>query len=260
MLLGISGELNSGKDTVGKMVQYYFSKQNHNPFSLNECLNGYVKNADSIDIENKFLHGYLKTQSLIEIKKYSAKLKQMLTILVGCELEDWESQEFKNTVMPDWLQGEETVTLVTNGYKTYPKRKTNRTYRWLIQNVGTEFFRNGINQEVWINALFSEYLPERLHHYYAAEYVDMETEIDFSTKLPNWLITDVRFINEADAIKRRDGFIVKVIRNKEQSNSIHSSETELSKIKADFIITNFSGLVELYSQVELMIRTLKLSI
>lgn len=257
MLLGISGELNSGKDTVGKMVQYYFIIKN-NPHILeksNPCtLEDFFKYHQNTPLLKKDFGVE------IEIKKYATKLKQMLTILVGCKLEDWESQEFKNTVMPDWLQQDEKILGGSLDYLGEFTTRTQRTYRWLAQNVGTEFFRNGINQEVWINALFAEYLPKRLHHYYAAEYVDMETEIDFSTKLPNWIITDVRFINEADAIKQRDGFIVKVIRNKEQSNSSHSSETELSKIKADFVINNLDGINELYSQVELMIKTLKINI
>jgi hypothetical protein len=259
MLLGISGELNSGKDTVVKMVQYYFAKEK------SESKKDFPDIEDYLDAyENWNLIPRFKLANSIHIKKYATKLKQMLTILVGCKLEDWENQEFKNTVMPDWLQSKvweyKKDGLLETSWQT--NELTKHTYRWLAQNVGTEFFRNGINQEVWINALFAEYLPERVHKYHRMEYLDMETEIDFSTKFPNWIITDVRFPNEADAITIRGGKVVKVISNQEQNkpNSNHSSETELRKIKADFVITIFGGLEELYAQVELMIKTLKITI
>lgn len=75
--------------------------------------------------------------------------------------------------------------------------------------------------------------------------------------MPNWIISDLRFINEAKAIKDRNGIILEVIRNQESSNSKseHQSEVEQLSIIPDFIIYNNGTIDELYANVVIFIES-----
>jgi hypothetical protein len=46
-------------------------------------------------------------------------------------------------------------------------------------------------------------------------------------QLPNWIVTDVRFPNEADAIKARGGLLVRVTRKGHEFTGKHPSEIAL---------------------------------
>lgn len=63
------------------------------------------------------------------------------------------------------------------------------------------------------------------------------------------IVTDIRFIHEANMIKELSGSLIKIERpNLDKSSNIynHSSETESSTIKYDYYIENNSSLDELY--------------
>lgn len=78
----------------------------------------------------------------------------------------------------------------------------NSTLRDLLQIVGTEFGREMISHNIWVNALFSDYKPIR---------EELERELTY-VKYPNWIITDVRFENEVKAIEDRGGVIIRIDR------------------------------------------------
>ena len=92
MLIGINGKINSGKDTVGKIIQYldWYKAANSQGLSTNMSFEEWLK---------------IKTASFPfnhtpwEIKKFAGKLKQIVALLTGCTLEDLESQEFKKKVL-----------------------------------------------------------------------------------------------------------------------------------------------------------------
>jgi hypothetical protein len=92
-----------------------------------------------------------------EVKKFAGKLKQIASLLTGIPVEKFEDQEFKKLDMnPEW----------------------GMTYREFLQNLGTEAMRDGLHTNVWVNALFADYVPisdisksntcvdDRLHHGY----------------------------------------------------------------------------------------------
>lgn len=125
MIIGVNGRINSGKDTVGKIIQY---------LTLGE---EFAKtNADILaDLE---YNGYCANKSKFEIKKFAGKLKQIASLLTGIPVEMFEDQEFKKLDMnPEW----------------------GMTYREFLQRLGTEAMRDGLHTNVWCNALFSDYVP-----------------------------------------------------------------------------------------------------
>ena len=111
-----------------------------------------------------------------EIKKFAGKLKQICGILCGVDPIKFEDQEFKKQMSPFGM-----------------------TYRELLQKVGTEGMRDTIDSDVWVKALFAEFIEDQPNPILPPEE-------------PKWIVTDVRFPNEADAIKERGGYLIKVIR------------------------------------------------
>ena len=92
--------------------------------------------------------------------------------------------------------------------------------RELMQRLGTEAGRSILGENIWVDALFREPLSAPL------------------------VVSDVRFQNEADAIRERGGIIVRVVRNGVNATNGHSSEH--TKIEYDFCINNDSTPDALY--------------
>jgi hypothetical protein len=64
----------------------------------------------------------------------------------------WEDQEFKKQYMPeDWRK--------TTGIMSEQGLGELMTYREFLQRLGTEAMRDGLHTNVWVNALFSDYVP-----------------------------------------------------------------------------------------------------
>ncbi len=106
----------------------------------------------------------------------------------------------------------------------------------LMQRLGTECLRNGfapvpgIGEDVWIKALFRKVEPGR-----------------------DYVITDVRFPNEADEIKRWGGKIYRVIRPGHVSaRAPHVSENALLDYETAGRIWNARTLEALYETVDLV--------
>jgi hypothetical protein len=213
MIIGISGKIGSGKDTVGEIIQKLCA--------TNEGPN-------------------------FEIKKFAGKLKQTASLLTGVDTESFEDQEFKKLNM-----GEEwdyfNSTLLEGIGKVDHHHKM--TYREFLQKLGTDAMRDGLHINVWVNALFADY---------------RETESIFRGKviekhsLPNWVITDMRFPNEMEAVVKRGGITIRVTRPVEKSKNIarlHPSETSLDKADFDYTINNDGTLEELVQKVRTILVT-----
>lgn len=187
MIIGISGKIGSGKDTVGRIIQYLVAENNFKlkghvteykdyTYTLQEFLQGK-------DIYNKI---YTKdyTESISEdsnwqIKKFAGKLKQIVSILTGIPVEDLEKQEVKDSYLSvEWAMYKYAIGFNTdnNGNKSMimewcdkEKYEEENRINWqtaysylpkvreLLQWIGTEAMRDVIHPNCWLNALFSEY-------------------------------------------------------------------------------------------------------
>ena len=239
MIIGLVGIIGSGKDTVAKMIQYYFfyEKFGNVDISLNKYLKG-EEVYDSCPDQWGFNERKISEDSGWQIKKFATKLKEIVCILTGCTMEDLESQEFKESLLPDHLSKQGDI----------------RTYRWLLQKIGTDL--------IWINSLMSEY---KYHFKYCEN--DDEDGINNCTgckkngiedcravvETPNWIISDVRFINEAKSIKDRKGINILITGRGDNGN--HKSETELKSIPCDKILINDSTIENLYEQVVCVLKS-----
>jgi hypothetical protein len=140
-LISISGSIGSGKDTVGKIIQYLL-----------------CENKGEIPVEDVLRYSehdwWIQEQSGFEIKKFAGKLKEIASLLTGVPVEEWEYQWFKWKQMPE---------------------QWGMTYREFLQKLGTEAMRDGLHKEVWVNSLFSDYRPQKLREYNPSKWIITDT-------------------------------------------------------------------------------------
>jgi hypothetical protein len=231
-IIAINGYSGSGKDTVGNIIQDLTSPEipNYSKFQYGEWIP-------------------IKGASRWQIKKFAAKLKEVCSILTGIPIEKFEDQEFKKTELgPEWNR----KLLDVIGQGVFATVDTPMTVRNLLQIAGTNALRDRLHENVWVNALMVDYV--RPSHW-ENRYYDELNRKGFAGReqvwgeLPNWIITDCRFLNEAKAIKDREGIIIRVNRPGVKPVSNHKSETELDNYSFDYVIENDSDLKSLESKV-----------
>lgn len=208
MIIGISGKIGSGKDTVAEMIK-----------------------AESM------------RDTGWEIKKFAGKLKEITGLITGINPALLEREDVKNTELPEAWATYELYDFMRPTGVIYPTKKLSEmaprsnsqhsytihrkvmTYRQFLQILGTEAGRDKIHTNIWVNALMSGYQPDM-----------------------NWIITDVRFPNEAESVKANGGLLVRVERNSLTGN--HPSETALDGYSDwDFIIQNHGTILDLRNEV-----------
>jgi len=222
MIIGINGKIGSGKDTVGSIIQYLTDKN--------------VKGMSFEDWYASNVYSVYQAIGKWEIKKFAGKLKQIASLLTGVDVEKFEDQEFKKLEMPEcWNR------LQQSGRS---KVWAPMTYRQFLQELGTEAMREGLHTNVWVNALFADYKYE-IHRSEvstrAAGFIDQPV-------YPNWIITDMRFPNEMEAVELREGVTIKVVRPGTAVGT-HPSEIALDDAYFDHVISNDGTIEDLIEKV-----------
>lgn len=182
-----------------------------------------------------------KYQNNFQIRKFSDKLKQVASILTGHPVTDFEDQDFKAADLSmDWFvwsyKLNVTGTDVEPKYNAAPELRA-MTVREFLQKLGTDAVRHGLHENTWVNALMADYIG----------IYDIDTD---RTTYPKWIITDTRFLNEAFAIKERDGIVVRIDRTGVGPINNHKSETELDHYEFDYRIVNNGSLEDLDNKVK----------
>ena len=240
-IISISGYAGVGKNLVGDIIKYLTSDASVKGRSLET----FQERSPRPDIHGGW---YLSTW---ETKSWAHKLKQICSIITGIPIQKFEDQEFKKTLLgPEWA----VFKRVVKNEQGYPIDVENRliTVREMLQMIGTDCLRNQFNYNIWINALFSDYVPE--------DVIWSDGPIGGyapGTEYPNWIITDTRFLNEVDAIKKRYGKVIRVVRAGVKPPNGHSSEMELANYKEfDYILENNGTLEDLIYGVSKMLTEL----
>lgn len=232
MIIGISGRMGSGKDTIGTIIQGLLLTN---------------KNQSS------------------EIKKFAGKLKQIASILTGISVEKFEDQEFKTTLLDVEWGTVQNVPL--NSIPPFADMQFNvmMSVREFLQRLGTEAMREGLHTNVWVNALFADYKAKWIPTGNAIE----EDEVSLEKEYPNWIITDMRFPNELEAVIKKGGITIRVNRKlkigaedygytyvdvkQAVKDGImapeHPSETALDNTTFDYVIDNDGTMEELVKKV-----------
>ena len=149
-----------------------------------------------------------------------------------------------------------------NDEQLYGNKKEEIDPRWnvsprtLFQVIGTNF------AQYWLMLKLPE-LEEKvkMKHFWVKRF-EMWFEEE-SNKNKNVVITDVRFQHEVDAIKSKNGIIIKLINSDSiKSTDRHVSETEsesISKKDIDYTIDNNSTIDELYKKINVILKGLNVN-
>ena len=224
MIIGINGKIGSGKDTIGSIIQCLI---NH-PKVTNKDLLWMIEN-------NVVAEEYSKC----EIKKFAGKLKEIASLLTGIDVEKFEDQEFKKLEMPEcWNR------LQQSGRS---KVWASMTYRQFLQELGTEAMREGLHTNVWVNALFADYKPLG-KTFKDVSPVTGNVTFDTVGLFPNWIITDMRFPNEMEAVVEKGGITIRVVRPG-TSTGTHPSEIALDGHIMHYEIINDGTIEDLIEKV-----------
>ena len=173
-----------------------------------------------------------------EVKSFADKLKYITCSLIGCTREQLENREFKEKELgEEWwywciFKTSQRVSYLDN--KEFDKSDLSvnlikPTVRELLQEVGTDAMRNVIHPNIWVNGLFADY--------------------NASSK---WIISDTRFPNEIESIKKHNGLTIRINRDsflrtgKVFDTDNHESETALDDYQGfDYVIDNNGTIEEL---------------
>lgn len=215
-LIGISGKIGSGKDTIAHIIQILSAYPN----LTNDTI------AHNLQVVN-LQPSRLGESSTWGVRKFAGKLKEVASILTGIPVYLFESQEFKKTDLgPEWAYFHPEHRW-DDGSPVY----TRMSVRQFLQKLGTEAMREGLHPDTWVNATFASY----------------------NAAIDNWIITDTRFPNEAVAVKERGGVLLRVNRNTDTGD--HPSETALDDYQFDYLIQNDSDLTSLVEKVRVFCQT-----
>ena len=238
-------------------------------------LNGNLKNKNLIAISGKKQSGKNAIAKIInqltnnkyEEKCFADKLKDIICLLINCTREQLEDESIKSKELGEewwywYMELDGGYSPIILDYLTTTKKELKSyeglelikpTPRFLLQFIGTDLLRNQLHPEIWVNSLMSEYKPY-LTSNYPVDDLDWEPRRIY----PNWIITDMRFLNEMEAVKKRGGITIRVNRNLEESKDQHESETELDNAEFDYVIDNNSDIQSLIEKVREILTKEKL--
>jgi hypothetical protein len=114
--------------------------------------------------------------------------------------------------------------------------KRNPEVRRLLQVLGTDFARKMLGDDVWINIALSS--------------IKSEDKI---------VISDVRYPNEADAIRKLGGIVLRINRRNHGAVNAHASERAMDNYMFNHVIYNDETLLDLSQEVFMLAKELNLS-
>jgi len=159
----------------------------------------------------------------IYYRMFALPLKQVVEILSGIKMETKTDNFF-----------EDGITDYTQKQKEIFVPHFNMTIGQMLQKVGTDVFRDHFDKNTWVKTLF---------------------EVNYTQTKNNsvYLISDARFPNEADEVKKRSGILLSV-NGKQHIDSTrninHISETAMDDYNNyDYVINNLESIESLKNKV-----------
>lgn len=163
------------------------------------------------------LSDYLVNQGFIKLS-FGSAVKDIVSIVTG-----WSR---------DFVEGtnEERHLRETLKHPDY-----NKTCRELMQFIGTDLFRKQLSDNIWVNIIKNKIESDKINN--------------------KFVITDVRFDNEAQMIKSIGGYIIQI--NRQNIHKLnHISENGIT-CDVDYIIENDGSKNELHDKINKFIINIK---
>ncbi|MFA6166492.1 MAG: hypothetical protein WC700_07755 [Gemmatimonadaceae bacterium] len=213
-ILGISGVMGAGKDTLAERICHVFPGYSRRKFGtiLREAvttLTGFAFTGDDAADKAHDLSAVAMTCT-----RWVVRLSDTIHGVVGKSEGDVSVRMFR-VLFPGEHRSFETVAL-------------RMTVGRLLQVLGTECFRELVGPDVWVDALFRRWEAEGR---------------------PPIVVADVRFPNEVAALVRRGGVVIRVERVAARRDDgrvvAHASEHALDGVPPDVTIANDGAVPDL---------------
>lgn len=227
-VIGLAGRKKSGKSLVGLICTFLINADRMfrgDKKAYLEHIGGSAKYKDRPIgewcyeelFDDEFFIRELNMGYLYEAK-FAAKLKDIVTLLTNADRKKLDDdQTYKSSeIGPDWVVYIKQIHYHDTDYidvgkpysdpkeafdsdleptKGLPIKQTivirkKYTYLDLMLMIGTDLFRNHISDSIWATALSQTLTPNK-----------------------NWVVTDVRYPNEAKVIRGKGGFIIHLDRD-----------------------------------------------
>lgn len=167
-----------------------------------------------------------------EVRAYADKLREFLYVLNPMVHRIMEHDKFYNAVFVPSRRLQEVID--EHGWDGYKKTYYSEEIRRLIQTLGTDCGRNMLGENVWVDATLEPYI--------------------ISPYREQWVIQDVRFPNEADAILDLGGKIIRINKPGVGPVNDHPSETALDDWQFDHLIENNGTVEQLHNSIRRLSR------
>jgi thymidylate synthase (FAD) len=233
-IIGICGKMGSGKDTLANIIKSSFPMFEIRKFA--RAVREFVSEITEIDVDKmetteqkSYVFSMILDSSILLDRIKSAFLNLISFPATGqCYM----------IVLPGGkaIKGD-IHKIATDIYKILTGTKyvddeyisLNKTIGQLLQLVGSDCMRNLIDENIWVSILRERWIE---------------------SNKPIIIISDVRFDNEVEMIKREGGIVIKIERPSNISSSdgrskTHISESTVDSLKYDKLIINDSTIDDL---------------
>lgn len=225
-LISLSSRKNGGKDLVGQIIQILLSENKEAKDSL------FKEPWTTLRLHNF-------SNEKWQIRKFAYKLKKIVCELTGCSMEDLENPIKKEEPLGEEWRYYQAIDVNGSSYglifdnptdcqnfidNYYARRATHtdnfhlsvdskvHSLRSLMQIVGTNAGRDLITPQIWVNATFANYNSDS-----------------------HWILTDTRFPNEIDRVKKEGGLAIKIIRYKTINQWFADVEQHINSYKKELL-------------------------
>lgn len=219
-IIAIAGLKNAGKDLVSNMLQYCLSVPK---FMRKFWL-------------YKLLHNFIVPR--YEITSFASSMKEALSVLTSTSIEKFNDRNFKE----NWY-----IKLQTLHVTAFPEKSQIISDKKLNKLTKAKELNTISNYYITIRQLLQTFGTEIIREYFGDNFWVIRTLLDGK----NLIISDLRFINEYNQIKKENGITIYVDRR--LTSGLHRSENEVIKLyeekKFDYIIENHGDIKYLFSKV-----------
>lgn len=183
-----------------------------------------------------YLYGTGDSAVLVERRSFADKLYESTARALGCSIAELYEWKLDPNIRIEVYRYQAKKQAVRGGRRI----RVLGDFRGLLQRYGTEAHREIFDDDFWVKA------------------VDLTTESDDDIVV----VTDVRFPNEAQAIKDAGGYVVRLVGPPEieDAGDAHASEVPLEDELVDFTIDNShrdDGFAELDDQLLIAIGKMR---
>jgi Deoxynucleotide monophosphate kinase len=162
---------------------------------------------------------YMRDEYMYQLYAFASPIKEAASKMFGLPLHVfYDGEHDREEVIPYW------------GFSP----------REILQKLGTECGRDVFGKDIWLKRGIQEW--ENLKKYHE-EYMKTNPQKHYYSGM---IFTDVRFDNEADAIREHGGKIIHVLRDNTESVSEHTSEAGINMNSNDIVVYNNDSLEDLY--------------